>query len=124
MASFNNVRIVRGPEALLYGCNTIGGVIDVSRQSNLDLRFKKVSVSSLIGSKSSNNGTFGNVTVHLPIKGAIFDADYELRPTVKHQFKFSLLSRNADNQTTPIGVLDNTGLSLSLIHISEPTRPY
>ena len=68
MASFNNVRIVRGPEALLYGCNTIGGVIDVSRQSSLDLRFKRVSVSSLIGSKSSNNGAFGNVTVHLPIK--------------------------------------------------------
>ena len=111
MASFNNVRIVRGPEALLYGCNTIGGVIDVSRQSNLDLRFKKVSVSSLIGSKSSNNGTFGNVTVHLPIKGVIFDSDDELKPTVKHQFKFSLLSRNADNQTTPLGVLDNTGLS-------------
>ncbi len=111
MTSFNNVRIVRGPEALLYGCNTIGGVIDVSRQSNLDLRFKKVSVSSLIGSKSSNNGTFGNVTVHLPIKEAILDSDYELKPTVKHQFKFSLLSRNADNQTTPLGVLDNTGLS-------------
>ena len=111
MTSFNNVRIVRGPEALLYGCNTIGGVIDLSRQSNLDLRFKKVSVSSLIGSKSSNNGTFGNFTVFLPIKGAILGADYELKPTVKHQFKFSLLRRNADNQTTPLGVLDNTGLS-------------
>ena len=84
MTSFNNVRIVRGPEALLYGCNTIGGVIDVSRQSNLDLRFKKVSASSLIGSKSSNNGTFGNVIVHLPIKGAFIDDDYELKPTVKH----------------------------------------
>ena len=111
MASFNNVRIIRGPEALLYGCNTIGGVIDVSRQSSLDLRFENVSVSSVIGSKSSNNGTFGNITVHLPIKGAIFDNDYQLKSTVKHQFKFSLLSRNADNQNTPIGVLDNTGLS-------------
>ena len=111
MASFNNVRIIRGPEALLYGCNTIGGVIDVSRQSSLDLRFENVSVSSLIGSKSSNNGIFGNVTVHLPIKGATLDNDYELKSTVKHQFKFSLLSRNADNQNTPIGVLDNTGLS-------------
>ena len=43
MASFNNVRIIRGPESLLFGSNTIGGVIDVSRQSNLDLRFKKIS---------------------------------------------------------------------------------
>ena len=98
MASFNNVRIIRGPEALLYGCNTIGGVIDVSRQSSLDLRFKKVSLLSLIGVKSSNNGAFGNFTIYLPISD-------------NHQLKFSLLRRSADNQTTPVGVLDNTGLS-------------
>ena len=98
MASFNNVRIIRGPETLLYGCNTIGGVIDVSRQSNLDMRFKKVSLLSLIGVKSSNKGAFGNFTIYLPISD-------------KHQLKFSLLRRSADNQTTPLGVLDNTGLS-------------
>ena len=101
MTSFNNARIVRGPETLLYGSNTIGGVIDVSRQSNLDLRFKKVSFLSLVGAESSNNGAFANFTIYVPIKGAMLNADYELKPTVKHQFKF-----------------------LSLIHISEPTRPY
>ena len=111
MTSFNNARIVRGPETLLYGSNTIGGVIDVSRQSNLDLRFKKVSFLSLVGAESSNNGAFANFTIYVPIKGAMLNADYELKPTVKHQFKFSLLRRSADNQTTPLGVLDNTGLS-------------
>ena len=30
MASFNNVRVIRGPESLLFGSNTIGGVIDGS----------------------------------------------------------------------------------------------
>ena len=53
MTSFNNARIVRGPETLLYGSNTIGGVIDVSRQSNLDLRFKKLSFLSLVGAELS-----------------------------------------------------------------------
>ena len=111
MTSFNNARIVRGPETLLFGSNTIGGVIDVSRQSNLDLRFKKVRFFSLFGTESSNNGAFGNVTIHIPFKGIATGDDFELKTIVKHQLKFSLLHRYADNQTTPLGELNNTGLS-------------
>ena len=105
MASFNNVRIIRGPESLLFGSNTIGGVIDVSRQSNLDLRFKKISFLSLVGAESSNNGAFGNFTLYLPIKE-------------QHQLKFSLLERYSDNQNSPVGVLDNTDLSNNELAVS------
>ena len=106
MASFNNVRIIRGPESLLFGSNTIGGVIDVSRQSSPDLRFKKISLFSLVGAESSNDGAFGNLVIYYPINS-------------RHQLRFSLLDRYADNQNSPVGVLDNTGLSnneLSFIH--------
>ena len=98
MASFNNIRIIRGPESLLFGSNTIGGVIDVSRQSSLDTRFKKISVLSLFGAESSNKGAFGNLTIYFPFK-------------TKHQIKLSLLERYSGDQNSPIGVLDNTNLS-------------
>ena len=105
MASFNNVRIIRGPESLLFGSNTIGGVIDVSRQSNLDLRFKKISFLSLVGTESSNNGAFGNFTLYLPINE-------------QHQLRLSLLERYSDNQNSPVGVLDNTDLSNNELAVS------
>ncbi len=100
MASFNTIRIIRGPESLLYGSNTIGGVVDIARQSNLDLRFKGVSFLSLVGAESSNNGAFGNLIVYYPASS-------------QHQFRFSVLDRYAGDQSSPAGVLDNTSLSNS-----------
>ena len=105
MASFNNVRVIRGPESLLFGSNTIGGVIDVSRQSNLDLRFKKISFLSLVGTESSNKGAFGNFTLYVPINS-------------QHQFRISLLERQSGNQNSPVGVLDNTNLSNNELAVS------
>ncbi len=98
MASFNKIRIIRGPEALLYGSNTIGGVIDISRQVNESSKFKKPRVQSVFGTESSNSGLFGNIVYYLPIG-------------YKNQFRFSLLERNAKNQMTPNGALKNTALS-------------
>ena len=98
MASYNRVRIIRGPEALLFGSNTIGGVIDVSRQTNLESRFKKTSLWALFGTESSNKSSFGNFIAYLPIN-------------FQQQFRFSILRRNSGDQSSPIGVLENTALS-------------
>ena len=98
MASFNKIRIVRGPEALLYGSNTIGGVIDVSRKIDSKARFKKSSAQAVFGSESANSSIFGNVVYYQPIND-------------KNQLRFSLLKRNAGNQISPIGSLENTSLS-------------
>ena len=98
MASFNNVRIVRGPEALLFGSNTIGGVINVSRQANSEARFNKTSLWAILGAESSNKSTFGNFVAYLPIN-------------YHQQLRFSLLRRNTKDQTTPKQILDNTALS-------------
>ena len=98
MASFSKVRIIRGPEALLYGSNTIGGVIDVSRVIDSESRFKKSSVQAVLGSESANKSNFGNLVYYQPINH-------------KNQFRISLLKRNAGNQISPLGTLDNTSLS-------------
>ena len=98
MASYNRVRIIRGPEALLFGSNTIGGVIDISRQTNLESRFKKTSLWALFGIESSNKSSFGNFIAYLPVN-------------FQHQFRFSILRRNSGDQSSPIGVLENTALS-------------
>ena len=98
MASYNKVRIIRGPEALLYGSNTIGGVVDVSRQYDTNSRYKKASLQSVFGTESSNSSLFGNFVYHLPF-------------SYKNQLRFSLLMRNAGNQTSPIGPIENTALS-------------
>ena len=98
MASYNKVRVIRGPETLLYGSNTIGGVINVSRQIDSESRFKKTSLQGIVGTESSNSSLFGNVVCYLPLN-------------YNHQLRFSLLSRNTGDQISPIGTLANTALS-------------
>lgn len=98
MASFNNIRIIRGPESLLYGSNTIGGVINVSRQANAESKFHKTSVWGLLGTESANQSTFGNMVIYVPFAS-------------NHQFKISLLNRGTNDQKTPLGVLENTALT-------------
>ena len=97
MASYNKVRVIRGPEALLYGSNTIGGVIDVSRQIDPEARFKKTNFQTVFGSESSNSSLFGSVTCYVPLN-------------YNHQFKFSLLNRKTKDEVSPIGSIKNTAL--------------
>ena len=97
MASYNKINIIRGPETLLFGSNTIGGVIDVSRETGLNPKFKKISFHSIAGLESSNNGEYLNLIAYVPVNN-------------RNQFRFSGLNRSAGNQTSPNKTLANTGL--------------
>tara|TARA_Y100001980_G_scaffold37792_1_gene14570 strand:- start:233 stop:2506 length:2274 start_codon:yes stop_codon:yes gene_type:complete len=97
MASFNKVEVIRGPESLLYGSNTIAGVIDVSRQIDWQTRYKKSSLQAVVGSESASTSFFGNIVYHIPILN-------------QHQLKFSILKRESGNQVSPLGPVQNTSI--------------
>ena len=98
MASYKKIKIIRGPETLLYGSNTIGGVIDVSREAGNNPIFDHISYQSVLGAESSNNSKYVNLITYLPIN-------------LRNQFRFSVLERETGNQTSPNKTLSNTGLS-------------
>ena len=95
MGAYSGIKIIRGPEALLYGSNTIGGVIDLLRDIDDKNRYKRLTVKTLVGTETVNKGHFQNISLKLPFSS-------------NHQMRISLLNRELGNQTSPIGTLNNT----------------
>ena len=96
MANVERVEIVRGPKSLIFGSNTIGGVIDISKRSYSHKQINRPYYSSKAGYQSVNNGMFG--TFHLQV------------PFDNKQVQFYSLKRKTGNLKTPIAQLHNTGL--------------
>ncbi len=94
MTNVNGIEIIRGPKALIYGENTIGGVINAIISGNPKTRVNKVYKKIILGGESFNNGLYGNIMLHIPIKN--------------NQLNISINNRNTNNQISPIGVLENT----------------
>ncbi len=92
-----NIKVIRGPASLIYGSNTLGGVIDVKRETiapslphhpTVDLKFQ---------SESVNSGITATTGLTVPI------GDTAWRLAWNH--------RTADDTHTPVGVVENTSLS-------------
>ena len=92
-----NIKVIRGPASLIYGSNTLGGVIDVKRETIPQTLPHHPTVDVKFQSESVNSGITATTGVTVPI------GDTAWRLAWNH--------RNADDTHTPVGVLENTSLS-------------
>ena len=68
MTEVSNVELIRGPRALFYGSNPIGGVLNASIFGNPKSRVDKFYKNIKLGGESFNEGVFGNLMFFIPIK--------------------------------------------------------
>ncbi len=94
MNEVNAIEIIRGPKALIFGTNAIGGVVNTSISGNPKMRVSKIYKKIIFGGESFNKGLYGSLMLHIPIK--------------ENQLNLSLNNRNTKDQSSPIGTLENT----------------
>ena len=94
MTEINEIEIIRGPRSLVYGPNTIGGVVNTGLLGDPKVRFKKFKKHFLIGNDSYNSGLYGNMMLYMPYKNS--------------QLNLFLSQRETGNQQSPDGELENT----------------
>ncbi|MGN8225898.1 TonB-dependent receptor [Gracilimonas sp. BCB1] len=92
--SAQEVEIARGPQALAYGANAIGGVINVVRNQ----------IETTVPSKTTGSVTLNGESVSTGISGAI-DATI---PYKDFALSLNLNGRTAGDVRTPLGKTDNT----------------
>ena len=97
LGGVEQIEIIRGPRALLFGSNTISGVIDVEKNSMPEIEFDHFHTYLTSGYDSGNKGLFNNFSLVAPIN--------------KNNFRFSLQNRTTGDQMTPIGMLKNTSMN-------------
>lgn len=95
-SSAERIEIVRGPAALFYGSNALGGVVNVVRDEVPVALPDHPTGSVFLQGQSASEGAAGSVTY----RGAIGEVGYRLEGN----------GRIAGNTRTPLGTLPNTGI--------------
>ena len=97
LGGVEEIEIIRGPRSLLFGSNTISGVVNVDKNSMPEVKFDHFHSYFTSAYNSGNKGFFNNISFIAPMN--------------KNDFRFSFQTRKADNEMTPIGKLKNTSLN-------------
>ena len=97
LGGVEQIEIVRGPRTLLFGSNSIGGVIDIQKNKIPVVEFDHMHTYLTSGYETGNQGFFNNFSV--------------LTPVQNNNLRFSLSHRKAGDQQTPQGTLKNTSLN-------------
>jgi len=99
MSEVNEIEIIRGPKSLVYGSNTIGGVIHTSVNGNPTVRVNRFFKKFLVGGESFNKGFYGNGVFYIPIRD--------------NQINIVFSNRETKNQSSPTKELKNTYSKIS-----------
>ena len=92
----DGVEVMRGPETLAYGSNTIAGIINIITPFKNPKKLSSTNYKLLFGHESSNQSNLIGSDVNIPLN------DYQLA--------ISLNKRSTNDQSSPIGTLENTAL--------------
>lgn len=92
-----NIEITRGPASLIYGSSTLGGVVNVKRETIPQALPNRPTVNLTFQGESVNSGLTGTTGLTIPIG--------ELA------WRLELNRRSTNDTHTPIGILENTSLS-------------
>ncbi|MFN1833631.1 TonB-dependent receptor [Balneola sp. MJW-20] len=93
-SSADEIEIARGPAALAYGANAIGGVINIVKNQISSTVPSKLNGSFSLSGETVNTGASGAFTLQAPL------GDFAL--------KLNASGRFADDSQTPLGTIDNT----------------
>ena len=91
------IKVIRGPASLIYGSNTLGGVIDVKRDIIPHTLPDHPTADLKLQSESVNSGITATTGLTIPM------GDFGWRLAWNRRY--------ADDTRTPVGVLENTSLS-------------
>ena len=92
-----NIEITRGPASLIYGSSTLGGVVNVKRETIPQTLPHRPTMNLTFQGESVNSGLTGTTGFTIPIGDLAW--------------RLELNRRSTDDTHTPIGILENTSLS-------------
>ena len=96
ISTADGVEVMRGPETLVYGSNTIAGIINIITPFKNPKKLSSTNYKLLFGHESSNQSNLIGSDINIPLKN--------------YQFSMSFNNRSANNQSSPVGILENTAL--------------
>ena len=96
ISSAESIELIRGPETLVYGSNTVAGIINILTPAYKQKKLDNPNYKLLLGHESSNQSNLFSANINVPLKS--------------YQFFTAYTKRVSNDQSSPLGNLENTAL--------------